>query len=75
MANSVDPDQMLHCAAFDLNLHCMKRPICANTLGYYGIKLPYCALKVFKINCTIIVLSAEKVRYGELTTLDMTLMG
>ena len=31
MANSVDPDQMLHSAASDLGLHCLQRPICPNT--------------------------------------------
>ena len=29
MANSVDPDQMLH-AASDQGLHCLLRPICPN---------------------------------------------
>ena len=37
MANSVDPDQMLHVAASDLGLHCLQRPICPNTWGYYSI--------------------------------------
>ena len=37
MANSVDPDLMLHSAASDLGLHCLQRPICPNTKGYYGI--------------------------------------
>ena len=27
MANSVDPDQMLHSAASDLGLHCLLRPV------------------------------------------------
>ena len=31
MANSVDPDQMLHSAASDLGLHCLQWPICPNT--------------------------------------------
>ena len=31
MANSVDPDQMLHSAASDLGLHCLQRPNCPNT--------------------------------------------
>ena len=39
MANSVGPDQTLHSAASDLGLHCLQRPICPNTLGYYGIQL------------------------------------
>ena len=37
MAKSVDPDQILHTAASDLGLHCLQRPICPNTKGYYGI--------------------------------------
>ena len=36
MANSVDPDQMLHYAVSDLGLLCLQRPICPNTQGYYG---------------------------------------
>ena len=36
MANRVDPDQMQHSAASDLGLHCLQRPICPNTKGYYG---------------------------------------
>ena len=36
MANSVDPDQMLHSAASDVGLHCLQRPVCPNTEGYYG---------------------------------------
>ena len=31
MANNVDSDQMLHSAASDLGLHCLRRPICPNT--------------------------------------------
>ena len=31
MANSADPDQMLHSAASDLRLHCLLRPVCPNT--------------------------------------------
>ena len=31
MANSVDPDQMLHFVAADQVLHCLQRPICPNT--------------------------------------------
>ena len=31
MANSVDPDQMLHTAASDLGLHYLQKPICPNT--------------------------------------------
>ena len=36
MANRVDPDQMPHSSVSDLDLHCLQRPICPNTLGYYG---------------------------------------
>ena len=35
MANSVDPDQKLQSAASDLGLHCLQRPICSSTKGYY----------------------------------------
>ena len=31
VANSVDPDQMLHSAASDLGLHCLQRPVRLNT--------------------------------------------
>ena len=31
IANSVDPDQMLHSAVSDLGLLCLQRPICPNT--------------------------------------------
>ena len=41
MANSVDPDKTPHSAASDLGLHCLKRPICPNTNGYYGILVPW----------------------------------
>ena len=34
--NSVDPDQMPYSAASDLGLHCLQRPNCPNTYGYYG---------------------------------------
>ena len=40
MANSVDPDQMPRSAAFDLGLHCLQRPICLNTKGYYHMFKP-----------------------------------
>ena len=36
MANSVDSDWMLHSAASDMGIHCLQRPICPNTWGYYG---------------------------------------
>ena len=31
MANSVDPDEMLHSAASHLGQHCFFRPVCPNT--------------------------------------------
>ena len=34
MANSVDPDQMLHFAAPDLDLCCLLRPVCSSTWGF-----------------------------------------
>ena len=36
MANSIDSDQMLQNAASDLDLYCLQRPVCPNTLGYYS---------------------------------------
>ena len=30
VANSVDPDQMLHSATSDLGLHCLLRPVSPN---------------------------------------------
>ena len=33
---TVDPDQMTHFAVSDLSLHCLLRPVCPNTYGYYG---------------------------------------
>ena len=36
VANSVDPDEMLHSAASHLGLHCLLRPLCPNTAGKYG---------------------------------------
>ena len=36
MAKSVDPDQMTHFVVSALGLHCLQRPICPSTLGYYG---------------------------------------
>ena len=40
MANSVDPDQMLHSAASDLGLHCLLRYVCPNIDCCYGIMSP-----------------------------------
>ena len=31
VANSIDPDQMLHSAVSDLGLHCLLRSVCLNT--------------------------------------------
>ena len=31
VANSVDPDQILHSAASDQGLHCLLRTVCTNT--------------------------------------------
>ena len=36
MANSVDPDQMLHSAASDLGLHFLQMSICPNAQSYYS---------------------------------------
>ena len=36
MANSIDCDQMLHSAAFDLGVHCLLKPVCQNSKGKYG---------------------------------------
>ena len=36
MTNSVDPEQTLQSAVSDLGLHCLQRPACLNTLGYYS---------------------------------------
>ena len=37
MANSVDPDQMLHSMEFDLGLHCLLRIACTDIWDYYGL--------------------------------------
>ena len=37
MADSVDPDQMLHFAASDQDLHYLLQPVCSNTKAYYSI--------------------------------------
>ena len=36
MTNRVDPDQTLLEEPSDFGLHCLLRPICPNTLHYYG---------------------------------------
>ena len=36
LTNSVDSDQMLCSTASDQGLHCLIRPFCPNTYGYYG---------------------------------------
>ena len=33
MANSLDPDEMLHSAASHLGLHCLLRPACPNIVN------------------------------------------
>ena len=38
MAVSVDPDQRLRFAASVLGLHCLMRPISANTKAKYGVR-------------------------------------
>ena len=43
MANSVDPDQMPHSAASDLDLQCLLQPVCPNIKGYYGMFIMVCA--------------------------------
>ena len=51
MANSVDPDQMPHSVASDLGLHCLQRPICPNTLGYYSIQRDRTEILLTHIRC------------------------
>ena len=34
MANNLGPNQMLHSVASDLDLHCLLRPVCPNTLSF-----------------------------------------
>ena len=36
VANSVDPDQLLHSMASYLGLHCLLRPVCQNTYDKYS---------------------------------------
>ena len=38
VANSVDPDQILHSMTSDLDPQCLLRTVCPSTLGYYGSK-------------------------------------
>ena len=45
MANSVDPDQMLHSAASDLCLHCLLRRVCLCIKGKYSNAI---ILKIYK---------------------------
>ena len=33
----LEPDQTPHSTASDLGLHCLLRPVCSNTLRYYGM--------------------------------------
>ena len=36
MANSIDTDQTPHFEESDLGPHCLRRPVCPNSYGYYG---------------------------------------
>ena len=47
MANSVVPDQTPHSVASDLGLHCLPRPVCPSTQGYYGIMKEFQTWPVF----------------------------
>ena len=47
MANSEDLDQMSRIAVSGLGLHCLQRPICPNTLGYYGKYCFYYSMKTY----------------------------
>ena len=49
MANSVDPDEMLHSAASHLGLHCLLRPVCLKTIGNY-CNLNFPTLSYLKYN-------------------------
>ena len=42
VANSVDPDEMLHSAASHLGLHFLLRPVCPDTYGKYGTRKMFC---------------------------------
>ena len=56
MTNSVDPDQMPHSAVSDLGLHCLQRPICPNTYGYYGTyNMCFCKLWYIHILCIFVI--------------------
>ena len=48
MANSVNPDHMLHFAASDLGLHCLFRPVCPNFIGEYGNLLSASVLPIIE---------------------------
>ena len=37
MANSVEPDQTPHSVVSDLGLHCLQRPICPKSQGFFGM--------------------------------------
>ena len=41
------PDQMPHSAASDLGLHCLQRPVCPNSSGYYGIQSHYAIASLY----------------------------
>ena len=67
MANSVDPDLMQCSATSDLGLHCLQKPTCPNTKGFYGkyCKIHYCiyTIKIFrKLNFLHIVLKFDSLK-------------
>ena len=47
MANSVNPDRMLHSAASDQSLHCLLKPVCPNIYKY--CRLLHYLLEILKI--------------------------
>ena len=53
LATSVDSDQMLHCPASDLGLHCLLRPICMNVFidDYSILYIMVTVLKFPTPNC------------------------
>ena len=55
VANSVDPDQMLHFVAFDLGPQCLLRPVCPSTYTKHG-----------KMFCYILAAGTENTVFQEL---------
>ena len=55
MADSVEPDRMLHSAASDRGLHCSLVVIFPNILGYYGMYMHVYKKKWYKIIEVILV--------------------